>query len=47
MFYDYSLGNKKGQAKILGVRGARDVVRVTRIISYAGQLISLIIDVFQ
>ncbi len=35
------------QARIVGVRGPRDVVRVTRIISYGGQLISLIIDVFK
>ncbi len=35
------------QARIVGVRGARDVARVTRIVSYGGQLITLVIDVFQ
>lgn len=35
------------RTQVVGVSGAESVVRVTRIISYGGQLITLVIDVFK
>ena len=35
------------QTKIVGVQGVKNIVRVTRIISYGGQIITLVIDVFK
>ncbi len=35
------------ETQVVGVQGAKDIVRVTRIISYGGQIITLIIDVFK